>query len=126
MSNVVSMTQVHAGLALTSLLGFVVRGFWMMRGSPVLARRWVKVAPHIVDSVLLLSGITLVIQHQVYPNQQPWLAAKLVALVLYIVSGSIALKRGKTRAIQVSAFFAALAVFGYMLLAASTRSPLPF
>ena len=120
------MIQVHVGLALTSLLGFVVRGGWMLRRSPMLARRWVRVAPHVVDTLLLLSGILLVVRHQIYPNEQPWLAAKLAALLLYIVLGSIALKRGKTPTVRALAFVGALAVFGYMLVTANARAPLPF
>ena len=121
----VTMTQAHAALALVSLSGFVLRGVWMMRDSAMLTQRWVKVFPHVVDTLLLLSGIALVLQYRIYPNEQPWLAVKLTALVAYIVFGSIALKRGKTRVIRLTAFFAALAVFGYMLLVATTRSPLP-
>ncbi len=120
------MIQVHAGLALLSLLGFVIRGVWMMRGSPMLTRRWVKIAPHFIDTLLLLSGVTLVIHYRIYPTEQSWLAAKLLALVVYIVVGSIALKRGKTRVIRVTAFFAALMVFAYMLAVANTRLPMPF
>ena len=98
----------------------------MMRRSPMLTRRWVRIAPHVVDTLLLLSGITLVIQYRIYPTEQPWLAAKLLALVIYIVVGSIALKRGKTRAIRVTAFVAALIVFAYMLAVANTRLVMPF
>ncbi len=120
------MIQVHAGLALISLVGFSIRGVWMMRRSPMLTRRWVRIAPHVVDTLLLLSGITLVFQYRLYPTEQPWLAAKLLALVVYIVVGSIALKRGRTRAIRVTAFFAALIVFAYMLAVANTRLVMPF
>ncbi len=121
----VTLTQAHAALALLSLSGFVLRGVWMMQGSTMLAQRWVKVSPHVVDTFLLLSGLALVLNYHIYPNEQPWLAAKLTALIAYIVVGSIALKRGKTRVIRMTAFVAALAVFGYMLLVATTRSPLP-
>ncbi len=120
-----SLTQAHAALAATSLLGFLVRGVWMMRGSPLLGRPWVKITPHVIDTLLLLSGIALVARYQLYPTQQPWLAAKLTALVAYIILGSLALRRGKTRAIRVCAFLSALAVFAYMLTVASTRAPFP-
>ncbi len=96
-----------------------------MGDSPLLARRWVKISPHVLDTLLLMSGVALVIRHQIYPTDQPWLGAKLLALALYIVLGSIALKRGKTPVIRVSAFFGALAVFGYMLMVANTRTPIP-
>ena len=121
-----SLIQVHAAFALTSLLGFMIRGFWMMRSSPQLGRRWVKVTPHMVDTLLLVSGIALVIARRIDPTEQSWLAAKLLALLLYIILGSIALKRGKTPVIRISAFFGALVVFGYMLSTATTRTPLPF
>ncbi len=121
----VTMTQAHAALALLSLSGFVLRGVWMMQGSTMLNRRWVKVSPHVVDTFLLLSGLALVLNYHIYPTEQPWLAGKLTALIAYVVLGSIALKRGKTRVIRMTAFVAALAVFGYMLLVATTRSPLP-
>ena len=98
----------------------------MMRGSPMLARRWVRIAPHLIDTLLLLSGVTLVVHYRIYPTEQAWLAAKLLALVVYIVVGSIALKRGKTRAVRVTAFFAALIVFAYMLAVANTRLAMPF
>ena len=120
------LIQVHAAFALISLLGFMIRGFWMMRSSPQLGRRWVKVTPHVVDTLLLVSGVALVIGHQIYPTEQSWLAAKLLALLLYIILGSIALKRGKTPVIRISAFFGALVVFAYMLMVANTRAPLPF
>ena len=54
-----SMTQVHAGLAIVSLFGFVLRGVWVLQDSPMLARHWVKVSPHVVDTFLLLSGLAL-------------------------------------------------------------------
>ena len=119
------LKQAHVLFALTSLVGFVLRGYWMIAGSPRLQRRWVQVAPHFVDTFLLLSGVWLVLASGLYPTQQPWLAAKLVALVFYIVLGSLALKRGKTRAIRLVAFVAALGAFAYISSAALTRQPLP-
>lgn len=59
------------------------------------------------------------------PLAAPWLAAKIAALVLYIVLGTIALRRGRTCKARVTAFVAALAVFGYIVAVALTRTPLP-
>jgi len=119
------LKQAHVALALVSLGGFTVRGYWMLLRSPLLGRRWVKVSPHIVDTFLLLSGLALIFQHHVFPTDHPWLAAKLVGLVLYIVLGSLALKRGKTRGVRVAAFAGALAAFGYMLAVAVTHQAFP-
>lgn len=119
------LKQTHVTLALVSLGGFTLRGYWMLLGSPMLGRRWVKVAPHMVDTLLLLSGLALIFQYHLFPTDHPWLAAKLVGLVLYIVLGSIALKRGKTRGVRAAAFAGALSAFGYMLAAAVTHRALP-
>src|SRR5437868_5781173 len=102
----------HMGCAALSGGFFFVRGQWMLAGSAMLQRRWVKTVPHIVDSLLLASAIGLAIWSHQYPGQMPWLTAKVVALVAYILFGAVALTYGKTRALRTSAFVAALLTFG--------------
>jgi hypothetical protein len=51
------------------------------------------VLPHINDTFLLLFGVLLAVTLQMSPGQQPWLMAKLIALVIYIGLGVMALKR---------------------------------
>jgi uncharacterized membrane protein SirB2 len=121
-----AIKHLHMGCAGLSIAMFLLRGTWMLQGSTMLQRRWVKIVPHLVDTVLLGSAITLaVISHQ-YPFAQPWLGAKVVALVLYIVLGAIALKRGRTLRIRAIAFGAALATFAYIVMVAVTRQVLPY
>lgn len=121
-----AIKHLHMGCAGLSIAMFLLRGTWMLQGSSMLQRRWVKIVPHLVDTVLLGSAITLaVISHQ-YPFAQPWLGAKVVALVLYIVLGAIALKRGRTLRIRAIAFAAAIATFAYIVMVAVTRQVLPF
>lgn len=121
----VALKHLHLTSAGLSLLLFIVRGIWMLMDSGWLQRRWVRIVPHVIDTVLLASAIGLIVLTHQYPWAQPWLAAKLVALVIYIVLGSIALKRGRTRGLRVAAWIAALLVFAYIVAAALTRSPLP-
>ncbi len=97
----------------------------MLQDSPTLQHRLVKVIPHFIDTTLLLSGIGLIMILHQYPGTQAWLTAKLVALLVYIVIGSIALKRGKTRTIRITAFFLALATFFYLVSVALTRTAIP-
>lgn len=97
----------------------------MLRGSTLLQARWVKITPHVVDTLLLASGVGLVFALRLYPTQHPWLVAKLVALVLYIVLGTVALKRGRTRGVRTAAWVAALAVFFYILAVAMTKQVVP-
>lgn len=105
---------------------FFLRGVWMLRDSPLLQQRWVRYAPHTVDSVLLLSAITLAWQLGISPLANPWLAAKIVALLCYIVIGSVALKRGKTKRIRLAAWLFAQSIFFYMVSVAVTHDPLPW
>jgi uncharacterized membrane protein SirB2 len=105
---------------------FLIRGQWMLAGSPLLARRWVRTLPHIVDSLLLASAIGLAVWSHQYPGQAPWLSAKVTALVVYILLGTVALKRGRTRVFRAAAYVAALVVFGYIAAVAVTKNPLVF
>jgi uncharacterized membrane protein SirB2 len=112
-------------IALTLAL-FVLRGTWMMADSPRLQARWVRVVPHVNDTLLLTSGIALAVLLQQYPLVHGWLTAKFFALIAYILLGTIALKRGKTRGQRIAAWIAALLVFGYMAVVARTHDPFPF
>ena len=106
-----------------SITGFTLRGWWMVFNPPRLQQCWTRIAPHVVDTLLLASALAMVFQWQVYPQNHPWLAAKIVALVIYILLGTIALKRGKTLTIRLTAFAAALLAFGYIVGVALSKSP---
>jgi uncharacterized membrane protein SirB2 len=118
--------SVHVTCVALSYSLFFLRGVWMLRDSPALRQRWVRYAPHTVDSLLLASAITLAWQLGISPLAAPWLAAKIVALLLYIGIGSLALKRGKTRRVRIIAWLAAQAVFFYIVSVAVTRDPAPW
>ncbi len=116
----------HMSCAALSGSFFFIRGQWMLAGSPMLQRRWVKTVPHIVDSLLLASAIGLAVWSRQYPGQMPWLTAKLAALVAYILLGAVALKYGRTKALRGAAYVGALAAFGYIVAVAVTKNPLFF
>lgn len=120
------LRYLHITCAVLSITGYVIRGVWMMRESPWLRKKWVKIAPHIIDTLLLGAGIWLAIRIQQYPFVQGWLTAKVLALMAYIVVGAIGLKYGKTRKIRVAAWFGAIAIFFYIVLVALTHQVLPF
>ena len=118
--------HLHITCAVLSGSFFLLRGVWMLLESDALQRRWVKVVPHVVDTVLLTSALTMVFWSAQYPFVQPWLTAKVLALLAYIVLGTIALKRGQTKATRTAALVAALAVFAYIVLVALSRKAMPF
>ena len=117
---------IHLFAVSTTVILFILRYVWMMVESPLLQKKWVKILPHIVDSVLLASAIVLAIQISQYPLVHAWLSVKVFALLIYIVLGSIALKRGKTKGIRVAAGIFAITTFTYMLSVATTKSALGF
>jgi uncharacterized membrane protein SirB2 len=118
--------HLHLATIAVTLTLFLLRGTWMLMDSPRLQARWARIVPHINDTLLLASGIALAVLMQQYPLVHGWLTAKLFALIAYIVLGTIALKRGKTKAQRVTAWIAALLVFGYMLAVARAHDPFPF
>ena len=118
------LKPVHVTLALVSGAGFALRGWWMLRGSPRLDARWVRVAPHAVDTALLLSGATMAVMLDLAPTAHPWLAAKLALLVAYIAAGMVALRRGRTRRIRATALALAVAAYALILATAVSHRPL--
>ena len=115
--------QLHVAVVAISLTGFAARGVLMLARSPLLEARWIRVAPHVVDTVLLASGIWLAWFSHQYPFVQPWLTAKLLGLFAYIGFGTIALRLGKTRTVRGVFFVLALATAAYIVAVAVTRDP---
>lgn len=118
----------HLHMTLAALSGslFLLRGVWMLADSPMRARAWVRSVPHLIDSLLLATAIMLAWWSRQWPGENPWLTAKVAALIAYILLGSLALKYGKTRLVRGAAFIAALACFGYIVATALTKNPLFF
>ncbi len=111
----------HVSLALASLTGFLARGVLRLRASPRLQARWLRILPHVLDSLLLATGIALAVRIGQYPFVSPWLTAKLTALVLYILLGMVVMRHARGRLGQGVALGAAVLVFAYMLGVAATR-----
>ena len=105
----------HIVTATLTFMGFLLRGFWMLRGSPLLDRRVVRILPHIVDTLFLATGIALIASLRLPVLNQPWLLAKFAALFGYIIFGSIALRRGRTPGIRASAFALAIVTYAYIV-----------
>ena len=109
--------------AIATISGFVLRVYWMMIQSEHLTLKTVRIVPHIIDTLFLLSGFALVSILQLNALTEPWLLAKFTGLIGYIVLGTIAIKRGPTLQIRVIAFVGALSLFAYIVGVALTRSP---
>lgn len=96
----------------------------MMGGSPHLQKPLVKITPHIIDTIFLLSGIGLVVTLHLPVMSQNWLLMKFAALIVYIVLGSIALRRGRSIRVRATAYVLALLTFVYIVGVAMSKSTL--
>lgn len=116
----------HQLMVALSITGFGLRGVLMWLDSPLLMQRWMRIWPHLIDTALLAGGVWLAVTLRLDPLAHPWLATKLVLLLLYVALGFVALRLGRTRGIRQLALFGALACFAYMVAVAVTKSPLPW
>jgi uncharacterized membrane protein SirB2 len=116
-----AIKHLHVTCVVLSALGFLLRGYWMISGSPLLKSLPARVLPHIVDSALLLSAIALAVMIRQYPFEAGWVTAKVIGLVVYVLLGTVALKRGRTPARRVSAFVAAIVVYAWIVSVALTK-----
>ena len=118
------MKNLHITFALLTISGFILRGIWMMRSSPLGEHRITRIVPHVIDALFLVTGIMLVMQLHLDVMQNHWLLAKFAGLFVYIVLGAIALRRGPTMRIRKFAYAGALLAFAFIVGAAITKSPL--
>ena len=119
-----ALRHVHISCAVLTIALFLLRGGLMIAESPWLRSRVLLILPHVIDTVLLTTALMLTtIVHQ-YPFVQGWLTMKVVLLVAYVVLGSIAIKRGRTKRTRVYAFSAALLTIGFLVTVARTHDPL--
>ncbi|WP_066263379.1 SirB2 family protein [Hydrogenophaga flava] len=118
------LLPLHITLVTLSVSLFALRGVGVLAGQAWPMAGWARGLAPVIDSLLLLAGGTLWWLLQLNPTQNHWLLAKLVLLIVYIVLGTLALKRAPTRGAKALCFVAALAVVGFMASIAMARHPL--
>jgi uncharacterized membrane protein SirB2 len=117
---------VHVAAVLMSGGLFTVRA-----AAGLLEQQWVMAAPvrylsYTIDTVLLTAALMLMTVLHQFPGVNSWLTVKVALIVVYIVLGSFALKRARTRPARLVCSVAALLVFGVVISIARTHSPLGF
>jgi uncharacterized membrane protein SirB2 len=118
------LKYLHVACVVLSGLGFSLRGWWMLNDSPQLKTPLARVVPHVIDSVLLGSALLMAWQSSQYPFAQGWLTAKFFGLLAYILCGTMALKRARTKGRRVAFLVLALLAYAYIVGVALTRNPL--
>ena len=123
MSTHLLLKHLHVAFVTVSVVGFFLRGPWMLSDSPLLDRAWVRVVPHVNDTLLLLAAIGLSIELQQYPFVHAWVTAKVLGLLAYIGFGMFALRRGRSKRLRAGFWLASLASFAYIVSVALTKDP---
>jgi uncharacterized membrane protein SirB2 len=118
------LRQVHIGCAILTIALFTFRGLLMVAGSRLQKSRVLRFLPMAVDTVLLITALMLTTVIRQYPFSTGWLTMKVILLVAYIGLGMVALRLGRTRAVRISAFIAALCTVGFLVTVAMAHSPL--
>ncbi|MCX7144875.1 MAG: SirB2 family protein [Sulfuritalea sp.] len=117
---------VHLFSVTLSLTGFFLRGVLTLRASPLMKARWIKVLPHINDTILLAAALSLAVMSDQYPFVSGWVTAKVLGVIAYIILGSLALREGSSLRTRIVCWLAAMAVFGWIVSVALTRQPAGF
>lgn len=126
MNAYIAIKHLHITCVVLSGTGFFLRGLMLLRGSPLPASRWLKIAPHVNDTVLLVAALTLSVMIGQYPFVTGWVTAKVFGLIAYIILGSLALKAGRTQRVRLICWLLSLLVFAWIVSVALTHDPRGF
>jgi uncharacterized membrane protein SirB2 len=112
---------IHVSCGTLSITGFLGRSILKFSNPQRLQQRWLKITPHLIDSILLASGIVLVMQTRQYPFVVGWVTTKLLVLVLYIGFGLVTLRFARTPKQLALGFVGACLSFSYIIAVAVTQ-----
>ncbi|WP_076419069.1 SirB2 family protein [Colwellia sp. UCD-KL20] len=107
------MKHLHMTLALLSVGLFTLRFAWLLMNSAQLNKKWVKIAPHVIDTFLLVLGVIMAVKLSINPIEQLWLGEKILAVFAYIFTGYYTLKIAKNNMMRVIGYLGAL---GWVML----------
>jgi len=100
-------------LAVISVSFFTLRFFWLIKSPQFLDKKWVKISPHVIDTLLLAIGVGMAVKLAINPMEYLWLAEKIMAIVAYIFTGYYTLKLARNRTMQIFGYVGAM---GWIML----------
>ena len=120
------LKSIHVICAAVTIIGFAIRGAMKLKGSERLQKKWLKIVPHINDTILLATAIALAVMLGLSPLQHLWLAAKIIVLIIYIALGMLLMKRDFGFPTQLMLYLGALVSVIYIAAVAVSKSAVPF
>lgn len=121
----IALKHLHLTFVVLALLIFFVRGVLLFINSPLLAKKLLKITPHIINTIMLVSGIVLAVSLGMKPGEHPWIMAKLIGLVVFVILG-VGVFKVRNKLLQKTLWVGALLVFAYIVSVALSKSPLGF
>lgn len=115
--------HLHVLFVLISISLFLFRYVLLLIDSPLLKKKWLKIIPHINDTLLLLSAVGIMVTLSMYPIQVPWLTDKVIGVIAYIGFGVLAMK-GKTAGARWIGFIGACGWIAFLLHVALSKQAL--
>lgn len=115
--------HLHTSFATLSIIFFIIRAYWSVLERGCLQNTFVRVAPHIIDTLFLLSGLAMAFT---IGFNHPWLIAKIIGLIAYIYAGIYAIRRGRTPQIRLLSAVIAVLIYVYIVGIALNKSVLSF
>jgi uncharacterized membrane protein SirB2 len=110
-----AIKHVHVFAVLLSGGLFLLRGLMLNLGAKWPLAKPVRHLTMTVDTILLVSAITLAVLLRQYPFVHGWLTAKVVLLVVYIALGVQALQASRPKAKRLVFWAAALLVYAFII-----------
>lgn len=120
------MKHLHITLAVLSIILFNYRFFLTLFESKKLDKKWLKISPHVIDTFLLIVGISLAVKLSLNPIEQLWLAEKILALFAYIFTGYYTLKLARNKSMRILGYLGAMGWVMLIVRLAMTREALFF
>lgn len=118
--------HIHLTFVGISVFGFLIRGLWIIIESPLMKAKLVKILPHVIDTILLVSALVLAVKMGIKLSEHPWLQAKIAGLIVYVVLGVIAFKPTRPKKVRIIAFALAVVSVFFIISAAVSKSPAGF
>lgn len=114
--------SLHLFTVSISISFFLLRAYWSFTEDVRLRQHWVRILPHVNDTVLLTAGISLTVIIQQYPVAQSWLTAKIIALIIYILLGMMVLRGSHNLKHKIIYLSLSISCFVYIIFVAITKS----
>ncbi|MEX0421967.1 SirB2 family protein [Spiribacter pallidus] len=123
----IGLNHLHTTVVTLSLLLFVLRFGLVTAGSDLASRKWLRITPHAINTLLLVTAFGVAWAGWNYPAVlHGWINAKVLGLIAYIALGVLAFKTERSLGARVGYFIGALVIYGYLVAVALAKSAWPF